>query len=246
MPQDTAQIVSLPALLEKLARAHRILALNGHVNMSLGHMSLRDPEGRGFWLKRSGLGFEEVGKNDFVLLDFDGQHIAGSGGRHSEWPIHAGIFKARPDIMCVVHSHPFQSTVFSATDAELGCVCHEGVMLYDKVAYHRRTRGLIRTADQGREMAELLGAKNVVLMKNHGMTSCGPSVEIATLFAIFLERASAAHLLAAASQLPWSGPELEELTEGGAARLELPPPAIADFWNYFDRQLSRHEIGQAS
>ena len=80
--------------LRNLARAHRILADNGHMNMSLGHMSWRDPEGRGFWLKRSGLGFEEVYEQDFILLDLDGTQLLGAGGRHAEWPIHAEIFRS--------------------------------------------------------------------------------------------------------------------------------------------------------
>jgi len=225
----------------ELARAHRILALNGHANMSLGHMSLRDPDGRGFWLKRSGLGFEEVTPDDFVLFDFDGAHLAGSGKRHSEWPIHAEIFRSRPDVAVIVHSHPLHATAFSACDAPLKGVCQEGVILHGDVAYYRHARGLIRTQDQGRELARTLGSKAAVLMKNHGVTTCGPTIAAATLAAIFVERACDAHLLAAASQLPWSGPAEEDLVEGGAARLALNANIVGDLWSYFARQLDRHE-----
>jgi ribulose-5-phosphate 4-epimerase/fuculose-1-phosphate aldolase len=227
--------------LVELARAHRILALNGHVNMSLGHMSWRDPEGRGVWLKRAGLGFEEVTPNDFILIDLDGRQLLGDGRRHAEWPIHAEIMRARPDVAVVAHSHPLHSTVFSACDACLQGVCHEGVILHDMVAYYKQTRGLIVTPDQGRELAETLGDKAVVLMKNHGVTTCGPTIGAAALAAIFIERACSAQLMAEASQLPWSGPSAEELVAGGAARLELNPNAVADFWSYFGRRLDVHE-----
>ena len=227
--------------LTTLARAHRILALNGHVNMSLGHMSWRDPEGRGFWLKRSGLGFEEIEPDDFILVDFEGNKLLGSGNRHVEWPIHAEIFGARPDVAVIAHSHPLHSTVFSACDAKLEGICHESVILHDKTAEYRKAQGLIVTPDQGRDLADTLGDNAVVLMKNHGVTTCGPTIASATLAAIFIERACNAQLMADASGLSWSGPAQEDLVDGGAARLELRPPIVADFWSYFVRQLDRHE-----
>ena len=95
---------TLHAALTEAARACRILELEGHGDMTLGHFSLRDPEGRGFWMKRNRVGLGEVlGPDDFVLLDWDGKQIAGSGGRHSEWPIHSEILRVRPDVQVVVH-----------------------------------------------------------------------------------------------------------------------------------------------
>ena len=100
--------------------------------MSLGHLSLRDPEGRGFWLKRGNIGLEEViGEEDFVLLDFDGKVLDGTGIRHLEWPIHAEILRARPDVNVVAHTHPFHATVLSATTAEIRPYTNEGVWFAD-------------------------------------------------------------------------------------------------------------------
>src|SRR5882757_1538014 len=95
---DVALASDLRKTLDELARACRILEMEGHGDMTLGHLSLRDGEGRGFWLKRNRIGLGEVlGADDFVLVDWDGSQIAGSGGRHSEWPIHSEIFRQRPD-----------------------------------------------------------------------------------------------------------------------------------------------------
>src|ERR1700744_47755 len=100
--------------LERLALGCRIVELEGHGDMSLGHLSLRDPEGRGFWLKRNRIGLEEVhGADDFVLVNFEGKQIAGSGGRHSEWPIHSEIFLKRPDVQVVAHTHPRHASILS-------------------------------------------------------------------------------------------------------------------------------------
>ena len=99
---DPALEPNLHAALIEVARACRILEMAGHGDMTLGQLSLRDPSGRGFWMKRNRIGLGEVlGPQDFVLVDWDGKQIAGSGGRHSEWPIHSEIFRLRPDVQVV-------------------------------------------------------------------------------------------------------------------------------------------------
>ena len=96
----------LDEALDKLAKACRILEKEGHGDMSLGHVSLRDPQGRGFWLKRNRAGLGEIrGPRDFVLVSFSGEKLSGEGGRHSEWPIHSQILQRRPDVQVVAHTH---------------------------------------------------------------------------------------------------------------------------------------------
>lgn len=227
----------------QLARAHRILARNGHANMSLGHLSMRDPEGRGFWLKARGLGLEEVGgPGEFLLLDYDGNPLLeGADRRHGEWPIHAEIFRARPDVHVVAHTHPLYAASFSATQGELEAATAEGNFLQSRVAYYRKMPGLIVTPELGRELAETLDAKCVVLMKNHGVTTAAPNLAGAALSSIFIERACRVQLLLAASGLPWSAPPEGDLGRGGPARLDLSPALVDDFWEYFNRQLDREE-----
>ena len=107
MDQDTRE------RLNSAARACRILDMEGHGDMTLGHLSMRAADGPGFWMKRNRIGLGEVlGPDDFVLVDWDGNQIAGSGGRHSEWPIHSEIFRLRPDVNVVVHSHPLYASIF--------------------------------------------------------------------------------------------------------------------------------------
>ena len=105
----------------KVARACRILKMEGHGDVTMGHMSLRDPEGRGFWMKRAAIGLGEVrDAADFILLDFDGNRLHGEGDLHIEWPLHCEIIRARADIDVVGHSHPFHAATFSVTKAPLG------------------------------------------------------------------------------------------------------------------------------
>ena len=101
--------------LDKLAKAARILDMQGHSDKIFGHVAMRDPDGRGIWLKRHQISLGEVFDwRDFVLVDWDGKKIYGEGARHSEWPIHTQIMKARPDLNATGHTHPFYSCIYSS------------------------------------------------------------------------------------------------------------------------------------
>ena len=79
--------VDIPKTLENLARGYRIVAANGHLEATLGHLSWRDPEGRGLWMKCQEIGLDEVEVGDLHLIDWEGKVLDGSNGhRHSEWP----------------------------------------------------------------------------------------------------------------------------------------------------------------
>jgi L-fuculose-phosphate aldolase len=229
------------APLRDLARAHRILDLEGHNDMSLGHLSLRDPGGRGFWLKRGNIGLEEViGSGDFVLLDFDGQVLDGTGLRHLEWPIHAEILRSRPDVNVVAHTHPFHATVLSATAEQIRPYSNEGVWFADGgVPHFKLTSDLVNTPELGRELAGALGATTAVLLKNHGAAFVGSDVREVTLAGIFLEKAARVQLTLAASGLEHSYPDADEIRQ---KRLTIyPDRAVENFWQYYNRKLDRVE-----
>ena len=93
-------------LREQVALGCRILAANGHYDFIWGHVSARDSEGRGIWMKPASFGFEEVSAEDVILVGFDGGVLAGQHPRHVEWPIHTEVMRVRSDVDSVVHSHP--------------------------------------------------------------------------------------------------------------------------------------------
>ncbi len=230
---------SVAGTLRDLARAHRILNLEGHNDMSLGHLSLRDSKGRGLWLKRGNLGLEEVAEQDFILIDFDGEVLEGDGIRHLEWPIHAEILASRPDVNVVAHTHPFHATALSATDAEIGPYSNEGVWFAGGVPHFKLTSDLVTTPELGRELAGALGRSHAVLLKNHGATFVGVSVKEATLAGVFLERAARLQLALASSGLAYEHSGYEEIEQ---KRLTIyPPRAVDNFWQYYNRKLDRTE-----
>ena len=192
---------ALDEILGRLAKACRILEMEGHGDMSLGHLSWRDPDGRGFWMKRNRIGLGEVlGPSDFVLVDFDGHKLEGEGGRHSEWPIHSEILRARPDVAAVAHTHPFHASVLSASVEPLQPFTLDADYFID-LPRHSDDVALIKTKEEGSALARTLGTGFAVLMANHGVSFCGTSIEHATCIGVFLEKAARAQLVGRASGL---------------------------------------------
>ena len=71
-------------------RANRALGAAGQADLIWGHASVRDPSGRGAWMKAAGWGFEEITRERVVLVSDEGDVLAGEGRRHIEYPIHTG------------------------------------------------------------------------------------------------------------------------------------------------------------
>ncbi|TPW77412.1 class II aldolase/adducin family protein [Schumannella soli] len=231
---------SIAQILTDVARAHRILELEGHGDMSMGHLSFRDPFGRGLWLKRGNLALSEVVGDDFILIDFDGNVLEGQGLRHLEWPLHAEIMRARPDVTVVGHSHAHHSTVFGATDLELGPYNNHGVWFAEHgVPRFSDTSHIVTTIELGVEVAKQLGDAEAILLRNHGIAFVGDDVAEAMLAGIFLEWACRFQLDLAASGAAFELPDHAESVE--KRNRIYPPKAQRNYWQYFNRKLDRIE-----
>jgi ribulose-5-phosphate 4-epimerase/fuculose-1-phosphate aldolase len=221
--------------LADLARACRILEMEGHGDMTLGHLSLRASDGRGFWMKRNRIGLGEVlGGDDFVLVDWNGQQLSGQGTRHSEWPIHSEIFRARPDVNVVAHTHPFHACVFSASMDPLLPYTIDGDYLLD-VPRHQDEVALITTKDEGAALARSLAGSFAVFMSNHGVTFCGTSIAHATCVGVFLEKACKAQLAGGGAGLRASFPA--PAIRQKRNRQIMTPVHWEHSWSYFCRKL---------
>lgn len=228
-------------LLEKLTQSARILEMEGHGDMTLGHVSARDPNGQGFWMKRNAAGLGEIcGPEDFVLVDYEnGSVLEGKGGRHSEWPIHSEIYRARPDITAVAHTHPAAVCAFSALRTDLLPLGVDANYFNHPVPRFEETAVLIKTPKLGRAMAQAMGENVAVILANHGATFCGRSVEEMTLFGIWLDSACAMHLRLSPLLGETHVPSPAELEERQAQILS--DVHVGHSWHYLTRKLAeRH------
>ena len=190
---------------EQVAWACRILALEGFSDLTLGHVSARPPGGDTVYIKRKGLTLDEVTPEDVVEVDDP------SAALHLETVIHTEIYAHRPDLGAIVHAHPPYVTAFGATTAELELLTHDAVLFADGVAYFEESAELITEEEQGRAVAEALGERRALVLRNHGVVIAEADVRWAVLSAITFERA--VRLQAIASSLGPLRPIPRDLAE---------------------------------
>ena len=193
---------------DEVVRASRALAFAGLGDMVWGHASVRDPDGRGAWMKASGWGFEEIDAERVLLVAPSGEVLDGAGKRHIEYPIHTEIMGRRPDVGCVVHTHAPALAAFASLDEPLRPISHDGVP-FARLPRFTVTGALIASADLGHALAETLGDANAALMPHHGAVTVGPDPATAVMYAVLLERACRTQLTAMAAGGPrtWSDEE---------------------------------------
>ena len=229
-------MASIKELKETLAYSCNILATEGHWDNILGHVSVRIPGQDRILMKPHSFGFEEIRPQHIIVVDLNGKKVEGKYERHSEVFIHTEIYKARRDVNCVVHSHPPYATAFGALRQPLRPISHEGVIFNAGLPLFDRTTALIRTPELGREVAESLGKYRGMLMKNHGSTVVGESIEVATLYAVFLEKAARIQLLATASGEPsWTSDEEVKVKYEQI----YTPHRLSSMWDYFVRRAKK-------
>ncbi|WGL52480.1 class II aldolase/adducin family protein [Nocardioides sp. BP30] len=233
---------TLLELRRTIALGCRILAATGATTPILGHVSHRLPDGRVLVRCRgpqeSGLLFTTV--DDIRLVELDDSGEVGDGYRlPNEYPIHAEILRARPDVASVVHAHPVAAVVAGLADRPLRPV----VGAFNIPAYRMAAdgvplwphRGLVRTAEAGRSLAATLGDGSAALLLGHGVVTVGDNPRESVLRTLDLDEL--ARLTVAVAGLDGRPDEVSE-----ADRADLPDLGSAFneavVWRYHVRRLA--------
>lgn len=187
-------------LRETVALAGKILYRLGLVDY-MGHASARIPGTDRALIKprhsEDVKGMDAVRPDQLVTMDLDGTMLDGPAPPPSERYIHTAIYRARPDVGGVVHTHQTLATAFGYTGRPILPILHvEAPLVADGVPVYESPK-LITSAALGDEVAAALGSHDVAHLRNHGIVAVGPTVEEAVINAIFLERLARANLLAA-------------------------------------------------
>lgn len=208
--------------------------MHGHGDYTLGHISVRD--GDTVIMKRNGIGLEEVTDDKLVTIDLDGQRVAGEGPIHLEAVLHTSVYRQRPDVLAVVHTHPLYTTAFGTVGARLEMINHDAVLFYDGIAYFDDTAELILTRDQGDSVATVLGDKRVVVMRGHGVLVTGKTIPWVVYTALTLERVLQIQSIARTfGELQPMSDEMASAVYQGKYRDEF----IVNYWDYLIRQAKR-------
>ena len=183
---------------QRLIDAGLVMESVGMGDFTRGHISIRDPDDASlFYMKPHSMGFEEITLDNIVVCNLDGEKIGGEGRRHSEVFIHSEILRARPELNSVVHAHPPQAVVYSASMLPWMVCSQSTASFMDDVSFFEGTIDLIRNSEMGHRVAEAMGKTSAVFMRGHGVTVSGATIEESILRTITLENACQEQLLAA-------------------------------------------------
>ncbi len=174
----------------------QVLHVAGLSDMVWGHVSARDPAGRGAWIKAAGLGFDEVTIEDVLLVGWGLELREGRGRAHNECPIHLEILRARADVASVVHAHPPHAIALAASGRELEAFSHTAGIFATGVPRYDGAAGLVDSRESGTALAAALGSQRAIFLTGHGVVTVGASVGAAVTAAVMLERACQLQLLA--------------------------------------------------
>lgn len=178
---------------EALAGACRILAREGHESGLAGQVTAR-AGGREWWTLQFGYGFEEATPERMVRVDEDLKPL--SGGRPNPGVrFHVWIYRKRPDVNAIVHTHAPYASALAATGRPLRTIHMDSAMLHG-CAHLPEWPGVPVADDEGRIISGALADAKCILLANHGLLTAGASVEEATYLAVFFERAARMQLRA--------------------------------------------------
>ena len=183
-----------PRLIEDLVAANRVLAQEGILD-AYGHVSVRHPNNPSRYLLSRSLAPILVSASDIIEYDLDSNPIDAKGRRSVlERFIHGEIYKARPDVKAVIHTHSPTVVPFSVSQTPLRPVIHAASFLWVGVpVFEIRDAGgpatdmLVRNAALGKALAATLGKKPVALLRGHGDVIAAADIQLAVRYAIYTE-----------------------------------------------------------
>ncbi|MFQ5933036.1 MAG: class II aldolase/adducin family protein [Dehalococcoidia bacterium] len=170
---------------QKLLTQGLVFATSGNVSMRLGQK-----KGSGLLaVTPTGMPYEAMTPEDIVVIDFGGDVVEGNGNPSSESLTHIAVYKARPDIGCVIHTHSIYASVLAVAGIELPPIIDELVVYLGgpvKVAEY----GFPGTEELGEKACAALEDRNAVFLRNHGLLSVGGTMQDALRVCELVERAA--------------------------------------------------------
>ena len=181
-----------PTLLDDLVAANRILAEHGVID-AYGHVSMRSPDNpKRFFLARA-IAPQTVQAGDIMEYDLDSKPIDARGDSVTERFIHSEIYRARPDVMSVVHNHSPSVIPFSVTGVKMRALFHmasfigDGLPVFEIRKVKKGSDLLVRDPKLGAALAKSLGKEAAALMRGHGSVTVGENLQRAVGRSVYLE-----------------------------------------------------------
>lgn len=224
---------------EQLTLACRILAGEGHESGLAGQVTARADQPGAWWTLPFGCGFDEAAPGRMVLVDENLQPLQGGAPPNPGVRFHLWIYRRRPDVRAIVHTHAPYASALSCTASALKTIHMDSAMLHG-TAHLPEWPGVPLGDDEGRIISAALGEAKTILLANHGLLAAGASIEEATYLAVFFERAARMQLRAMAAG---GFREVEPRLAEEARAFLLQPQIVRPTFAYWARRISTMTVG---
>jgi len=227
---------------QKLALTCRILFDNGHDSGLAGQITARGTDRATFYTQRLGLGFDEISAGNFLLVDEHLNVLEGKGMANPANRFHSWVYRARPDVNCIIHTHAVHTAALSMLEVPLEVSHMDNCVLYDDVAFVAKWPGVPVGNEEGELISCALGSKSALMLSHHGLLIVAPTIEEACVKALAFERAAKMQLLASgAGKVQPIQPELGKEAHDWI----LKPKRNTAAFNYYARRALRNPHNQA-
>ncbi|WP_339505335.1 aldolase [Pseudomonas sp. RL_105y_Pfl2_101] len=181
---------------QKLALTCRILFDGGHDSGLAGQITARAEMPGSYYTQRLGLGFDEISGSNLLVVDEDLKVLKGQGMANPANRFHSWLYRARPDVNCIIHTHPLHSATLSMLEVPLAVSHMDICPLFDDCAFLKDWPGIPVGNEEGEIISKAIGDKRAILLSHHGLLIAGGSIEEACVLALLFERAARMQLLA--------------------------------------------------
>lgn len=214
----TLKVQHVPSLWEsdyqrrfELAALYHICAHLKLDDLTYTHISVRSGDGKGYYIYPFGLLYHEVTPDNLLYVDLDDNILMGSEYQYNRtgYVIHGSVYRARPDIQCVIHLHTPATVAVSAMDQGLLPMSQWALHFYEGVAYHDYDSLVLDGEGEGQKVVKDLGQKFVLFMRNHGTLTCGRTPQEAMFYTYHLEQACKTQCMALAAGVDLNIPSIE-------------------------------------
>ena len=198
-----------------LAACYRLAVHYRMTDLIYTHISARVPgPGHHFLINAFGLLWDEISASTLAKVTLDGEIVddpTGNGINRAGFVIHGAVHRARPDVACVIHTHTAAGIAVSAQENGLLPISQHAMRFWNSIGYHDY-EGLALELDEQQRLVRDLGDHKAMILRNHGLLTCGTSIPETFDYMYYLERACQAQIAAM----------------GGNAKLNLPPNEVAE------------------
>jgi ribulose-5-phosphate 4-epimerase/fuculose-1-phosphate aldolase len=198
-----------------LAACYRLAAHFRMTDLIYTHISARVPgPDHHFLINAFGLLWDEISASTLVKVTLDGEIVddpTGNGINRAGYVIHGAVHRARADIVCVMHTHTASGIAVSAQEQGLLPISQHAMRFTNSIGYHDYEGLALELDEQARLVADL-GMHKAMILRNHGLLTCGESIPQAFDLMYYLERACQTQINALA----------------GGSKLRMPPAEVAD------------------